>query len=114
MLPVVDEFRNASKVHPATTERETNMHKSFGPLLDGILTVFKKFGYNEFAPTVGDKYDGQKHEAVGVVAGEVDGLVVEVIKSGFADKEDNTVLRYVNINMYFISTVYLTNTYHNM
>jgi len=96
MLPVVDEFRNAPKVHPATTERESNMHKSFGPLLDGILTVFQKFGYVEFQPSVEDKYDGQKHEAVSVLVGDTDGLVVDVIKSGFADKEDSAILRYVD------------------
>ena len=103
MLPVVDEFRNAPKVHPATTERESNMHKSFGPLLDGILTVFKKFGYHEFVPSAGDKYDGQKHEATAVVPGDVDGLVVDVVKSGFADKEDSAILRYV----VFICDVYV-------
>lgn len=52
MLPVVDAFRTAPQLHPPTTEREVNMHKSFGPLLDGILTVFKKFGYNEFLPGI--------------------------------------------------------------
>lgn len=49
MLPVVDAFRNAPLVALATTEREKNMHKSYGSLLSNILTVFGKYGYAEFS-----------------------------------------------------------------
>ena len=49
MLPVIDSFRNAPKISPATTEREHNMHKNFGSLLSNILSVFQKYGYKEFS-----------------------------------------------------------------
>jgi molecular chaperone GrpE (heat shock protein) len=48
MLPVVDAFREARELAPPATEREENMHKNFGSLLSGILTVFEKYGYQEF------------------------------------------------------------------
>lgn len=48
MLPVVDAFRSAPVVAPANTEKEDNMHRSYGSLLGNILTVFQKYGYTEF------------------------------------------------------------------
>jgi molecular chaperone GrpE (heat shock protein) len=48
MLPVIDAFRNATKMAPPSTEREENMHKNFGSLLSSILNVFQKYGYKEF------------------------------------------------------------------
>jgi molecular chaperone GrpE (heat shock protein) len=45
MLPVVDLFRQAPTVVPAITEREQNMHKNFGSLLDSILNIIEKYGY---------------------------------------------------------------------
>ena len=50
MLPVVDSFRQSQEVAPPTTEREENMHKSFGSLLTGVLNVFDKYGFKEFEP----------------------------------------------------------------
>jgi hypothetical protein len=52
MLPIVDAFRDAPEKAPASTERQENMHKNFGSLLSGILTVFNKFGYEEFYPGI--------------------------------------------------------------
>ena len=48
MLPVVDSFREAKNVIPVVTEREANMHNSFGSLLTGILNIFDKYGFKEF------------------------------------------------------------------
>lgn len=48
MLPVVDSFRHAREKSPPQTEREENMHVSYGSLLTGILTVFEKYGFKEF------------------------------------------------------------------
>jgi molecular chaperone GrpE (heat shock protein) len=48
MVPVIDTFRNAPVVAPASTERETNMHKNFASLTNQILTAFEKFGFKEF------------------------------------------------------------------
>jgi molecular chaperone GrpE (heat shock protein) len=48
MIPVVDAFREAPVSSPASTEKEENMHKNFGSLLQGILTVFGKYGFEEF------------------------------------------------------------------
>lgn len=49
MLPVVDGFREAPIVAPASTERGHSIHKNFGALLTGILTVFEKYGFKEYS-----------------------------------------------------------------
>lgn len=48
MLPVVDTFRSAPLLAPAVSEKEKNMHKSYGSLLSNILAVFGKYGYSEY------------------------------------------------------------------
>lgn len=48
MLPVIDMFRSASIRAPASNEREESMHKNFGALLDNILLVIRKLGYEEY------------------------------------------------------------------
>ena len=48
MLPVVDSFRAAPAVAPAANEREESMHKNFGSLCKSIITVFEKYGFQEF------------------------------------------------------------------
>ena len=48
MLPVVDAFRAAPGVSPATSDREESMHKNFGSLLQSIMVVFEKYGFKEY------------------------------------------------------------------
>lgn len=47
MVPIVQMFRAAPKELQAETEREQNMHKNFGSLLDGIVNVIDKYGYRD-------------------------------------------------------------------
>lgn len=49
MLPVLDEFRNATLAVPPDTEKEATMHKSFESLLGNVLAVFEKYGYSEYS-----------------------------------------------------------------
>ena len=48
ILPVVDAFYTAPVEYPATTEKEENMHKSFGSLVSSIMIVFEKYGVKEY------------------------------------------------------------------
>jgi molecular chaperone GrpE (heat shock protein) len=64
MLPVVDAFRAAPVIATASTEKEENMHLSFKTLLTSIEVVFDKYGFKEYQPEVGDKFEVSKHAVV--------------------------------------------------
>ena len=112
MATVVDEFRAAREVAPPTNEREEKMHSTFESLLNSILTVFNKYGYEEFDAEIGSKLVPTKHQVAEVVEGEEDGLIVRQLKRGIMNK-DGEVLRYV---LFLINTLNLTrvidNPYH--
>lgn len=93
MLPVVDAFRAARDIAPPANEREENMHKNFGSLLSSVLTVFDKYGYEEFDAEEGSKLIPAKHQVAEVVDGAEDGLVVSQIKRGIATKEGEVLRR---------------------
>ena len=98
MLPVVDSFRGAIGIAPPTSEREENMHKNFGSLLNGIMIAFEKYGFKEFIPAVGDALDPVKHQVQSLVVNESsNGKIVELIRPGMADKDDNILRRAVVI-----------------
>ena len=92
MLPVVDAFREARIVAPPANEREENMHKNFGSLLSGVMTVFDKYGYQEYDAEEGSALNPVRHQVAEVVEGAGDGLVVRQIRKGIANK-DGEVLR---------------------
>ena len=95
MVPVVDSFRQAPIVAPAATEREENMHATFGSLLKLVLGVFEKYGYKLFDATVGEKYDAARFEVrdlVEVAEGE-DGVVLSQTNCGIADNDGSVVRR---------------------
>ena len=96
MLPVVDLFREAPIKAVANTDREEQMHKNFGSLLTSILTVFEKYGYKEFHPEIAAKYEPSKHQVNEMVVDpENDGLVVEVIHSGWSSDDADVIKRAV-------------------
>eukprot|EP01041_Mallomonas_annulata_P011736 gene11736-24616_t len=94
MLPVVDAFRAAPLVAPATTETEENMHKAYSALLTGILAVINKYGFKEFVPEIGDTLDPIAHEIESVITVEdgADGTVAAVLRPGMYNV-DGSVLR---------------------
>jgi molecular chaperone GrpE (heat shock protein) len=93
MLPVVDAFREAPTVAPPTNEREENMHKNFGSLLAGVMTVFDKYGYVEYDAEEGSALNPARHQVAEVVEGAVDGVVVRQLKKGMANKEGEVLRR---------------------
>jgi len=93
ILPVVDMFKNAPLENPAETERETNMHNTFGTLISSIMTVFQKYGVKEIVTQEGDILDSKNHEVDSVVFGEEDGVIVEVLKQGYIDEQDVIIRR---------------------
>ena len=50
MLPIVDAFRQAATIAPNSTPKIESMHTNYGSLLNYIMMVFAKFGYQEFTP----------------------------------------------------------------
>jgi len=50
MLPIVDAFRHAATITPTSTPKIESMHTNYGSLLNYILMVFTKYGFQEFAP----------------------------------------------------------------
>lgn len=103
ILPVVDSFREAPSLLAPTTEKEENMHKSYGSLLKSIVNVFDKYGYKEFAAEVGSKYDSNRHQVANVVEGKEDGIVVAALSSGMLDNE-NVVIRRALVNVSKVTT----------
>ena len=94
MLPVVDLFREAPTKAVANTEREEQMHKSFGSLLTSILTVFEKYGYKEFHPEIGTKYEPSKHQVNEMVVDpDNDGLILTTISSGWSSDDGDVIKR---------------------
>ena len=94
MATVVDEFRAAREIAPPSNEREEKMHSTFESLLNSILTVFNKYGYEEYDAEIGGKLVPLKHQVAEVVDGEEDGVIVRQLKRGIMNK-DGEVLRYV-------------------
>ena len=96
MLPVVDLFREAPTKAVANTEREEQMHKSFGSLLTSILTVFEKYGYKEFQADIGTKYEPSKHQVNEMIVDtENDGLIITTISNGWISDDGDVVKRAV-------------------
>lgn len=52
MIPVVDALQAVSLEHPATTDREKNIHDAYSSLLRSILIAFEKYGYTSFTPGI--------------------------------------------------------------
>lgn len=93
ILPVVDAFNAAPLEHPAETEREENMHKSFGSLVSSIMIVFEKYGVKEYSPDAGDKLDSYLHQVERVVEGDTDGVIQELLRPGYKDSEGEVIRR---------------------
>ena len=111
MATVVDEFRAAREVAPPTNEREEKMHSTFESLLNSILTVFNKYGYEEYDAEVGSKLVPNKHQVAEVVEGEEDGVIVRQLKRGIMNK-DGEILRYVLFPIHLVlHTLYPCNPY---
>ena len=97
MLDVVDGFRKAPDDFPAETERETNMHKNFGSIVNGVLQVFEKYGFKEISCPAGMPLDLETMEAVeggGVGGGAM--VVQSQLRSGWVDP-DGVVVRKAQV-----------------
>ncbi|KAJ1416961.1 hypothetical protein B484DRAFT_454125 [Ochromonadaceae sp. CCMP2298] len=89
MLPVVDAFRAAPSIAPATEEKGETMHKSFSSLLDSLIIVFEMYGYTEYAAVVGEKLDPFKHQIIEVrqtEEGEMN-VILEAVRTGVMDPQ---------------------------
>ena len=90
---MVDAFNAAPISYPAETEREENMHKSFGSLVGSIMIVFEKYGIKEYSAEIGEKLDSYLHEIDHVVIGESDGVIHEMLRPGHMDSEGDVIRR---------------------
>ena len=85
MLTVVDSFKNAPLEYPADTERETNMHNTFGALVSSVDAVFQKYGVKEITAEIGDKVDVNTMLVETYVDGDEEGIITDIVRSGFLD-----------------------------
>jgi len=93
ILPVVDAFNAAPINVPAETEREENMHKSFGSLVSSIMIVFEKYGVKEYVAEEGGKLDSYLHQVERVEEGEEDGKIIQALAPGYKDSEGEVIRR---------------------
>ncbi len=93
ILPVVDAFNAAPINFPAETEREENMHKSFGSLVSSIMIVFEKYGVKEYVAEEGGKLDSYLHQVERVEEGEEDGKIIQALAPGYKDSEGDVIRR---------------------
>ena len=87
ILPVIDMFRSSRQRVPAENDREESMHTNFGALLDSILLVLRKLGYEEYETTVGETYDMSRHEIFKTVDGTENNIVQSSMRRGLSNPE---------------------------
>ncbi len=108
-------FRDASRLIPPQTPRETEIHEGFGTIfVDGIIKALSKYGYREFSPglyyyiqlsvdilirlllAVGDSFDPAAHvvsDENKEITSTANTIVVDVLSCGLRDDITNIVIR---------------------
>lgn len=82
LLPVFDNFYMAFKVKPEDPTLATYC-KGFEMIYNQMVAVLESEGVSEIVPNIGDKFDHGKMQAVDVVDGEQDDVVVDVANKGY-------------------------------
>lgn len=82
LLPVFDNFYMAFKVKPEDPTLAAYC-KGFEMIYNQMVAVLESEGVSEIVPNIGDKFDHGKMQAVDVVDGEQDDVVVDVANKGY-------------------------------
>jgi molecular chaperone GrpE len=86
LLPVFDNFYNCFKVTPDDPKLAAYC-KGFEMIYNQMVNSLEAEGVKEIMPKVGDKFDHNSMQAVDVVDGEEDDLVVKVSTKGYFLKD---------------------------
>lgn len=86
LLPVFDNFYNCFKVTPDDPKLAAYC-KGFEMIYNQMVNSLEAEGVKEIMPKVGDKFDHNSMQAVDVVEGEEDDLVVKVSTKGYFLKD---------------------------
>ena len=86
LLPVFDNFYMAFKVKPSDPTLEAYC-KGFEMIYNQMVSCLESEGVSEIFPKVGDKFDHNKMQAVDVVEGEKDDVVVQIANKGYMYKD---------------------------
>ena len=86
LLPVFDNFYMAFKVKPSDPTLEAYC-KGFEMIYNQMVNCLESEGVAEILPSIGDKFDHNKMQAVDVVEGEKDDVVVQIANKGYMYKD---------------------------
>lgn len=86
LLPVFDNFYNCFKVTPDDPKLAAYC-KGFEMIYNQMVNSLEAEGVKEIMPNVGDKFDHNSMQAVDVVEGEEDDLIVKVSTKGYFLKD---------------------------
>lgn len=86
LLPVFDNFYMAFKVKPTDPTLEAYC-RGFEMIYNQMLNTLENEGVKEILPNVGDKFDHAFMQAVDVVDGEKDDVVVNIANKGYMYKD---------------------------
>ena len=86
LLPVFDNFYMAFKVKPSDPTLEAYC-KGFEMIYNQMVNCLESEGVAEIVPSIGDKFDHNKMQAVDVVEGEKDDVIVQVANKGYMYKD---------------------------
>lgn len=86
LLPVFDNFYMAFKVKPTDPTLEAYC-RGFEMIYSQMLNTLENEGVKEILPNVGDKFDHAFMQAVDVVDGEKDDVVVNIANKGYMYKD---------------------------
>lgn len=86
LLPVFDNFYMAFKVKP-TDPTLSAYCKGFEMIYNQMLMTLEGEGVKEIVPQVGAKFDHNTMQAVDIVEGEVDDVVINVANKGYYYKD---------------------------
>lgn len=86
LLPVFDNFYMAFKVKPSDPTLEAYC-KGFEMIYNQMVCCLESEGVSEIFPKAGDKFDHNKMQAVDVVEGEEDDVIVQIANKGYMYKD---------------------------
>ncbi len=86
LLPVFDNFYMAFKVKPSDPTLEAYC-KGFEMIYNQMVSCLESEGVSEIFPKAGDKFDHNKMQAVDVVEGEEDDVIVQIANKGYMYKD---------------------------
>lgn len=85
LIPALDSFDMAFANKEAWEKADKNWRIGVEYIYSQIVKALENHGLTQFSPSAGDKFDNQKHEAIGTVPGDQsnDHTVAEPVKKGY-------------------------------